>query len=41
MILMLEARTQEHMNDPALRDKMKGCTDIYLTGGREIYRAWD
>jgi hypothetical protein len=37
----LEARLQEHMNNPALRDKMKGYTDMYLTGGREIYRVWD
>jgi hypothetical protein len=37
----LEARLQEHMNNPALKEKMKGYTDMYLTGGREIYRTWD
>jgi hypothetical protein len=37
----LEARLQEHMNNPALKEKMKGYTDMYLTGGREIYRVWD
>jgi hypothetical protein len=37
----LEARLQEHMNNPVLKEKMKGYTDMYLTGGREIYRTWE
>ena len=37
----LEARFQEYANNQALRDKMKGYTDMYLTGGREIYRVWE
>ena len=36
-----EARLQEYMNNPAVEEKMKGYTDMYLTGGREIYRTWD
>jgi len=37
----LEARLQEYMNNPSVKEKMKGYTDMYLTGGREIYRTWD
>ena len=36
----LEKRMQEHSSNGAMRDKMKGYTDMYLTGGREIYRVW-
>lgn len=27
------------MNDPALRSRLQGYTDLYLTGSREIYRV--
>ena len=37
----LETRLKEHMNNPALKEKMKGYTDMYLTGGREMYRVCD
>ncbi len=37
----LEARLQEYMNNAVLKEKMKGYTDMYLTGGREIYRTWE
>jgi hypothetical protein len=33
-----EKEMQEYMSRPDLRDKMKGYTDMYLTGRREIYR---
>jgi len=36
----LEKRMQEHSSDDKMREKMKGYTDMYLTGGREIYRVW-
>ena len=33
-----EARLREYGQNQALRDQMKGYTDMYLTGHREIYR---
>ena len=36
----LERRIQEYSNDKAMRDKMKGYTDLYQTGGREMFRVW-
>jgi hypothetical protein len=33
-----EARTQEYATNQAIREKMKGYTDMWTTGGREIYR---
>jgi hypothetical protein len=37
-IAEFEARMQQYMNDPEVRAKMKGYTDLWLTGSREIYR---
>ena len=34
----IEARMQQYGSDPKLREKMKGYTDLWITGGREIYR---
>lgn len=34
-----EARMQQYANDPAFREKMKGYTDLWLTGSREILRV--
>ena len=31
-----EARMKEYQSDSALREKMKGYTDLYITGSREI-----
>ena len=31
-----EARMKEYETDEAFRDKMKGYTDLYVTGSREI-----
>jgi hypothetical protein len=36
----LEKRMQEYMNNKAMHEKMKGYTDLYKTGGREIFRVW-
>jgi len=36
----LEKRVQEYMGNKTLHDKMKGYTDMYQTGGREIFRVW-
>lgn len=33
-----ETRMQQYANDTAFRDKMKGYTDLYVTGSREILR---
>ena len=35
----MEKRMEEYGNDEAVREKMKGYTDMYITGGREIYRV--
>lgn len=34
-----ERRMEEYGKNPAIGEKMKGYTDMYLTGGREIYRV--
>jgi hypothetical protein len=34
-----EARMQAHMGGGTFREKMKGYTDLYLTGHREILRV--
>ena len=31
-----EARMKDYATNQAFRDKMKGYTDLYITGGREI-----
>ena len=35
----LESRMQEYGKNTAARDKMKGYTDMYITGGRQIYQV--
>ena len=35
-----ENRLEEYGRSEALREKMKGYTEMYQTGGREIYRVW-
>ncbi len=34
-----EARMKEYQTDESFRDKMKGYTDHYLTGTREIFQV--
>jgi hypothetical protein len=34
-----ESRMQEYGKNTAARDKMKGYTDMYITGGRQIYQV--
>lgn len=34
-----EKRMKEYSEGKEMRDKMKGYTDMYLTGDREIYRV--
>ena len=36
----LESRMQQYATDPAIREKMKGYTDLWQTGSREILRVW-
>jgi hypothetical protein len=36
-----EARMKEYGTDPKMREKMKGYTEMWLTGRREIYRLVD
>jgi len=31
-----EARMKDYTTNPAMREKMKGYTDLYITGSREI-----
>jgi hypothetical protein len=33
-----EARLKEYGTNPAMREKMKGYTDLWVSGGREVYR---
>ena len=33
-----EKRMEEYGKNEVLKDKMKGYTDMYITGGRELYR---
>ena len=35
----LEERMKEYMSNPAWKAKMKGYTDLWTTGGREILRV--
>ncbi|HKA01241.1 MAG TPA: hypothetical protein VKE70_32230 [Candidatus Solibacter sp.] len=35
----LEARMQQYANDPEVKSKMQGYTDLWLTGSREIMRV--
>jgi hypothetical protein len=35
----MEKRMEEYGKNEILREKMKGYTDLYITGGREIYRV--
>jgi len=35
----LEARMQQYANDPEVKAKMQGYTDLWLTGSREIMRV--
>jgi hypothetical protein len=35
----LEARLQKYANDPAVKEKMKGYTDLWETGSRELLRV--
>ena len=34
-----EANMKRYMSDPAIREKMKGYTDMWLTGCREIFQV--
>jgi hypothetical protein len=34
-----DKRMKEYMSRADLRERMKGYTDLYLTGGREIYKV--
>ena len=34
-----EARMKQYQTDPAMRDKMKGYTDLYKTGSRQIFQV--
>ena len=34
-----EARMQEYMTSPVLREKMKGYTELWMTGHREILQV--
>jgi hypothetical protein len=34
-----EARMKDYMTNQAFRDKMKGYTDLYITGSREILQV--
>ena len=34
-----ENRLKQYMTDPALRDKMKGYTELWVTGSRELLQV--
>jgi len=34
-----EARMKQYQTDPTLRDKMKGYTDLYRTGSRQLFQV--
>ena len=34
-----EARMKEYQTDEAFREKMKGYTDLYVTGSRDIFQV--
>jgi len=35
----MQRRMEEYGKNEAMREKMKGYTDLWLTGGREIYQV--
>jgi hypothetical protein len=35
----MEARMQKYAHDPAIQEKMKGYTDLWETGSRELLRV--
>jgi len=35
----MEARMEEYGKNEVLKEKMKGYTDLWITGGRDIYRV--
>jgi hypothetical protein len=35
-----ENAMKEYQATQAVRDQMKGYTDLYITGGREVFRIW-
>lgn len=34
-----EARMKDYMTNPAIREKMQGYTDFYITGSREVLQV--
>jgi len=38
-LLEFERRMKDHMSKPDNRERMKGYTDMYVSGGREIYQV--
>jgi hypothetical protein len=34
-----DARMKEYMSNSAMREKMKGYTDMYVAGRREVYKT--
>jgi hypothetical protein len=36
-----DTRIKEYGSDPKMREKMKGYTEMWISGGREIYRLVD
>lgn len=34
-----EARMKDYATDPTIREKMKGYTDLWMTGSREIFQV--
>lgn len=36
----LERRMEEYSANSAARERMKGYTELYLTGSREVFRIW-
>lgn len=39
-LTQFEKALRETMANPALRDKMKGYTELYIEGRREVYRVF-
>ena len=35
-----ESRMQQRSNDPAMKEKMSGYTDLWQTGHREVLKIW-
>jgi hypothetical protein len=38
-IAEFEARMKQYASDPAMREKMKAYTDLWITGNREIFQV--